>query len=63
MATQKELELLLENASEEELACLAYCGCQYVMENPKMPKAEGREWASLMTLIAEIGRASCRERV
>lgn len=52
MATQNELEVLLENASEQELAILAFHGCQYAETHPEMSKSDIQEWGGFMSLIA-----------
>ncbi len=52
MVTQRDIETLLENASEQELNYLAYSGCQYASEHPNMPQREQQEWGCFMSLVA-----------
>lgn len=52
MATQAELEMILENASEDELTYFAYCGCQYAEAHPDMPVQEQQGWGWYMSMIA-----------
>jgi hypothetical protein len=52
MATQRDVEMVLENASEDELTVLAYGGCQYANEHPNMPQLERQQWGCYMGMIA-----------
>jgi hypothetical protein len=52
MATQRDVEMLLENASEQELNYLVYCGSQYAADHPGMPQHELQEWDCFMYMIA-----------
>lgn len=52
MVTHRDVEKLLENASEQELNYLAYSGCEHAMQHPDMAQRERHEWACFMNSVA-----------
>jgi len=52
MATQSEIEKVLECASEQELVNLVHAGCEYAANHPRLSEKEQYELVCTMNMVA-----------